>query len=70
LAILPLYVKRPGRELHSLPDLKRVLTDRRPAIVVFHKRTWQELGPLLPARAALESEFTIGHKRLVWVSFP
>lgn len=68
LAIIPLYADRPGRELHSVEELKSVISEQTNAVVVFRERQWQELRPEFGCLGKVH-EFKMGHKHMKWVEF-
>lgn len=68
LAIFPLYAERPGRELHSIEELKRVASKQRNAVIVFRERQWRDVEAEIGHSVSVLQEFCMGHKRLVLVS--
>ena len=69
LAIIPLYVERPGRYLQSDEDVEQVLSRGGFGIIVFHQDDWDALGPRFASRVRARP-FRMGNKNLVWVDFP
>lgn len=69
LAIVPLYVDRPGRVLRSPEALELLLRRERSGVVVARADDWAKLFPSLGDRL-LAHPFRIGSKRLVWAEFP
>lgn len=69
LAIVPLHVERPGRELHDADAVEAVLGRDRSGLVVFAADDWCDLAARFGGRL-LAHPFRIGGKRLVWAEFP
>jgi len=69
LAIVPLYVDRPGRVLRSPEDLETLLRREKSGVVVVRADDWAELSPRFGDRL-LAHPFRIGSKRMVWAEFP
>jgi hypothetical protein len=69
LGIFPLYAERPGREIHSLEELERVMAAERRGVFVIRERPWEEVRPHLSSVQFAAHPFTMGHKQLLWVEF-
>ncbi len=65
LAIIPLYAQRPGREIHSINELKRVVSRPFDAVIIFRERQWDEVRSEIGKSVRVVREFSMGHKRLV-----
>ncbi len=65
LAIFPLYAERPGRELWSPEELKRVISQKPNALIVFRERQWRDVQPELGESLGVVKAFSMGHKNLV-----
>lgn len=69
LAIVPYYVERPGRELHTPEEVEAVLAGAKSGIIVFQSEDWLEIAPRLIGRV-LAHPLTFGSKRMAWAEFP
>jgi len=69
LAIVPLYVDRPGRVLRTPEALDALLRSEKSGVVVVRADDWAKLSPRFGDRL-LVHPMRIGSKRMVWTEFP
>jgi hypothetical protein len=69
LAIVPLYVGRPGLVLRSPEDVDVLLQREKSGVVVARADDWARLSPRFGDRL-LAHPLRIGSKRMVWAEFP
>ena len=69
LAIIPLYVERPGRYLDTEEEVEQVVAQGRYGVIVLSQQNWEKLGPRFADRVRART-FKMGSKELVWIDFP
>jgi 4-amino-4-deoxy-L-arabinose transferase-like glycosyltransferase len=69
LAIVPFYVDRPGRVVHTPEELEALLRREKSGVVVFTAKVWESLAPRFGTRL-LAHPLRIGGGKMVWAEFP